>query len=184
MRSKSATMGCTSNHLVSNIKVRGNTNKPGILKISVVAEHFKQGLPPLIHVNSTLLILGTMPGEQSLIRQEYYGHPRNLFWKLIAVVSGQREPQNYLEKVEMLKSGGIALWDVCGSCCRLGSLDSAIVDEIPNDLSVFLKEHDKIKTIAFNSRKAEVLFDTYFKRTSAYNYLSLPSSSPANAGVS
>ena len=83
----------------------------------------------------------------------------------------------------MLFSSGIAVWDVCKSCVREGSLDSAIMHEIPNDLMALLERYKGIKTIAFNSRKAEELFDKYFERSETYVYLSLPSSSPANAGI-
>jgi len=39
--------------------------------------------PPIADPNSRLLILGTMPGEQSLRLGQYYGNPRNHFWRLI-----------------------------------------------------------------------------------------------------
>jgi len=37
-----------------------------------------EGLAPIIDNNSKVLILGTMPGEESLRKQEYYGNPTPL----------------------------------------------------------------------------------------------------------
>lgn len=58
----------------------------------------------------------------------------------------------------MLLDNNIALWDSIASCRREGSLDSAIEDEIPNDISMFLQEHSAIKTICFNGGKAYQCF--------------------------
>ena len=47
----------------------------------------KQALPPVIDKATEYLILGTMPGEQSLLNQEYYNNTRNQFWKIMAAAS-------------------------------------------------------------------------------------------------
>ncbi|MEI8007473.1 MAG: DNA-deoxyinosine glycosylase [Bacteroidota bacterium] len=153
--------------------------KPVITKDTI-----KSGFPPLVYPDSTVLILGTMPGELSLAKQEYYAHPRNLTWKIISTLMKVPVPEDYKQKKALLKKAHIALWDVCDICIRKGSLDAKITDEVPNDLITFLKKHKAIKTIAFNGGKAESLFEKYFQRVHNYNYLILPSSSPANAGVS
>ena len=68
---------------------------------------------PIVDDKSRVLILGTMPGVESLRKQEYYGHPRNAFWPIIAAVCGRELPVSYVEKTAMLLlDGGIALWDV------------------------------------------------------------------------
>ncbi len=144
----------------------------------------KQGLPPIADSKSKVLILGSMPGEESLSKQEYYAHPRNLFWKIIATITGSQLPESYSKKKELLLQSNIAIWDVCEVCIREGSLDSKIVDENPNDLETFLEKHPMINRIAFNGRKSSDLFDKYFIRKVDFNYFILPSSSPANAGIS
>ena len=70
-----------------------------------------------------------MPGEESLRKQEYYGHPRNQFWRIIYALFDVPLEDNYEKKLMFLKSKGIALWDVIESCWREGSLDSNIRNE-------------------------------------------------------
>lgn len=143
----------------------------------------KHGFAPIADSNSKVLILGTMPGEESLARQEYYANPRNLFWKIIASITRKDIPENYNEKKELLLQSNIAIWDICDVCIREGSLDAAIQEEEPNELETFLKEHPSIKAIAFNGNKAAQIFEKYFQKKSHLEYFELPSTSPANAGM-
>ena len=45
----------------------------------------KSGLLPLVGENPKLLILGSLPGDESIKQQKYYSNPRNQFWKIINV---------------------------------------------------------------------------------------------------
>ena len=38
---------------------------------------------PVIDDQSKIIILGSMPGEESLKKNQYYGNPKNQFWKII-----------------------------------------------------------------------------------------------------
>lgn len=143
-----------------------------------------QSFPSLSNPNACILILGTMPGAMSLALNEYYGHPRNHFWKLIAKVFEESNPTEYHLKKEMLLRNNIAVWDVLQACERQGSLDSAIMKEVPNDFSQFLDQHPKIKLIAFNGQKAASFFKKYINLPDGYSFITLPSTSPANAGKS
>lgn len=125
-----------------------------------------------------------MPGEKSLALQEYYAHPQNKFWKIIAHISKNDIPFTYSEKLSLLDKNNIAVWDIVKQATRVGSLDTAIKNEMPNDLINFLLEHQNIKTICFNGKKAESLFNKYFDKEINFKYISLPSTSPANAGKS
>jgi hypoxanthine-DNA glycosylase len=153
-------------------------------KKPVMISKVKSGFDPIVFPDSTILILGTMPGEQSLAKQEYYAHPRNLIWKIIATLINEPIPFNYSDKKALLQKAHIALWDVCDVCSREGSSDIGITDEVPNDLLNFLNNHKKIKTIAFNGGKSENLYEKYFKHEPQFQYLSLPSTSPANGAIS
>jgi hypoxanthine-DNA glycosylase len=141
------------------------------------------GLAPVSDRNSKILILGTMPGEESLRKQEYYGNQRNLFWKIIAEITGEPAPLVYEDKKQYLLRHKIALWDMCALCVRPGSLDSNISDEEPNDIRGFVARHPNIKTIACNGDKAYKMFQKYVGEMRYIRILNLPSTSPANAGV-
>ncbi|MDI1317370.1 DNA-deoxyinosine glycosylase [Flavobacterium sp.] len=140
--------------------------------------------PSISNPDATILLLGTMPGIKSLELNEYYGHPQNNFWKLLALVFDQEIPEEYRQKKELLMQNNIAVWDVLQACERQGSLDSAIMKEIPNDFTHFLNEHPNIKLIAFNGQKAAAYFKKHVRLTQDYELIILPSTSPANAGKS
>ena len=138
--------------------------------------------PPISSAEATLLILGTMPGTKSLELQQYYGHPRNNFWPIILKILNEDFTDNYESRKSILLKNNIALWDVLQFCDRIGSLDSAIKNEISNDFNIFLEEHPNIKTIVFNGQKAAALFKKYVVLSKSYELITLPSTSPANAG--
>ncbi|MDR7212364.1 DNA-deoxyinosine glycosylase [Flavobacterium piscis] len=137
---------------------------------------------PISTPNATILILGTMPGTKSLEIQQYYGHPRNNFWRFMFEILNESFSDNYETRKAVLIKNNIALWDVLQFCDRIGSLDSAIKNEISNDFNLFLKKHPNIKTIAFNGQKAASLFKKYVTLNKPYDLITLPSTSPANAG--
>lgn len=140
--------------------------------------------PPLSNPEASVLLLGTMPGVKSLEINQYYGHPQNNFWKLITKVFDEEDVADYIQKIEMLKRNKIAVWDVLQACERQGSLDSAIMKEVPNDFTNFLNEHPNIKIIAFNGQKAAAFFKKHVQLPKEYELITLPSTSPANAGKS
>ncbi|MCE3295525.1 MAG: mismatch-specific glycosylase-like protein [Crocinitomicaceae bacterium] len=143
-----------------------------------------KSFPALVNPAAEVLLLGTMPGVKSLAMNEYYGHPQNYFWKLLAAVFEEEIPSSYELKKEMLHRNKIAVWDVLQACEREGSLDNDILNEIPNDFTAFLNEHPKIRLIAFNGQKAAAFFKKHVHLDKEYNLITLPSSSPANAGKS
>ena len=153
------------------------------LKEEEMAAHHKQSFEPFSEPDSTVLILGSLPGDKSLALSQYYGHPQNRFWKVIASITGKELPSDYADKKQLLRNNKIAIWDVAHSAHRKGSLDSAIENVLPNDLNTFIAQHKKLKTIAFNGLKAKALYDKYFERDKTISYLQLPSTSPANAGI-
>jgi hypoxanthine-DNA glycosylase len=138
------------------------------------------GLPPLIGPGARLLICGNMPSVMSLASGEYYGNPRNAFWRITAEVVGFDAQAPYPARVAALLEHGIAVWDVLRSCVRQGSLDSAVRPEsmVPNDFATFLERHPTIERMVFNGAAAE----TNYRRligTPDIPARRLPSTSPA-----
>ncbi|SHH71035.1 DNA-deoxyinosine glycosylase [Flavobacterium defluvii] len=139
---------------------------------------------PISSKDSNILILGTMPGTKSLELNQYYGHSQNNFWKFLFAIFNEDFSADYETKKALLLKNKIALWDVLQYCDRVGSLDSAIKNEIANDFETFLKQHPKIHTILFNGQKAAAFFKKYVHLKKDYRLITLPSTSPANAGKS
>jgi hypoxanthine-DNA glycosylase len=146
-------------------------------------EYTKTSFDPISNAETTILVLGTLPGDKSLELSEYYGHPRNRFWKIISTITDNDLPLTYADKKTLLLKTKIGIWDVAHKANRKGSLDSAIEGEEPNDLDSFIARHKHLKVIGFNGKTSQALFDKYFDRKNDIKYISLPSSSPANAGI-
>jgi len=148
------------------------------------------GLPPIETAATRLLILGSMPGQESLNRQRYYAHPRNSFWFIMAGLISLEEGSGYEERLNSLRQHGISLWDVLDNCVRPGSLDSDIVatTERANDLKGFQQRHPELEAIAFNGRKARHSFTRHLlhhdeKTWQKLTLIDLPSTSPAHAAL-
>ena len=174
----------------ANIKISKQTLSKLIPKIKLENRVIKSSLTdsktsfdPISNSDTSILILGTMPGDKSIELNEYYGHSRNRFWKIISSITNNPLPLNYTDKKTLLLKTAIGIWDIAHKANRKGSLDSAIKNEEPNDLNGLISKHKNLKTIGFNGAKAKVLFDKYFTRQDGINYIVLPSSSPANAGI-
>lgn len=137
-----------------------------------------------VQPDAKILILGSMPGICSLEKQEYYAHPQNRFWPLMSEIFNQKGlPKTYQEKLDMLLSHKIALWDVIFTCQREGSLDSAITGEQVHDFSAFLTKYPLISRVYFNGGKAQSAYKKHvgFIFSDRIQYAALPSTSPANA---
>ena len=128
-------------------------------------------------------MLGTLPGEESLRRAEYYAHPRNLFWPIVCALFGGTAPALYADKLGFVRSRRIALWDVCESGERRASADATIRGEVPNAIDALIAAHPGIRGIAFNGSGARHLYDRHFVRRRELVYLALPSTSPAYASI-
>lgn len=137
---------------------------------------------PIINEASEVLILGSMPSIKSLEQQEYYAHPQNRFWKVMAELCGYPDlhKSEFKIKTDILLKNHIALWDVVKTCNRNGSLDSAIENVKPNDIKTLLKKYPEIKKIYCNGTASYTMFNRYFKDINL-PVTKLPSTSPANA---
>ena len=146
--------------------------------------NLKTSFAPISNVETRILILGTMPGDKSLLQNEYYANSRNYFWKIIATLTNSILPVTYQDKIHLLLTNYIGIWDVAHTANRKGSLDLAIENEQPNDLDTFISKLRNLKVIGFNGTKSEALYDKYFTRKLGIKYITLPSTSSANTSVS
>lgn len=145
----------------------------------------KSCFPPATDANTRILLLGSLPGEESLRRGQYYGHRQNRFWELVGGVLGiELRALPYEDRLAALLGHHVGLWDVIADATRVGSLDSAIRDAAPNDLAALAQSLPRLRAIGFNGRKAAIegrklLADG----PAAIALLDLPSSSPAYAAM-
>ncbi|MBP1153397.1 MULTISPECIES: DNA-deoxyinosine glycosylase [unclassified Paenibacillus] len=144
------------------------------------------GFLPIADEGCRILILGSMPGEASLEVRQYYGHPRNHFWRLLyALLDGGEPEPSYEARTRFALSRGVALWDVLRACVRKGSLDTAIRRPEANDFEHFYQRYPQIRFIFFNGSASEQLYRRHVKpllrKDTGRLYTLLPSSSPARA---
>jgi TDG/mug DNA glycosylase family protein len=144
---------------------------------------------PIADANTEILILGSMPGQESLAANQYYANRRNAFWKIMAELLGFDSDCSYEARLHELRTARIALWDVLQSCTRVGSLDARIDNSsiTANNFQDFFATHNKIRAVFFNGAKAESAYRRYVLPTVnaiPVSYMRLPSTSPAHASLS
>ncbi len=140
---------------------------------------------PIANPTATILILGSIPSIASIKANQYYAHPRNAFWPIMANLFDFDASLPYAVRIQALKKANIAVWDVLQSCDRSGSLDSAIQagSRVSNDFYSFFKQHKHIRLVAFNGAEAEKSFKKYALNKlnlPEFIYSRLPSTSPAH----
>jgi hypoxanthine-DNA glycosylase len=136
---------------------------------------------PLADAHSRVLVLGTMPGPEALRRQQYYGFRGNHFWRIMVDLLAPGSELAYAEKLDLMRSNRIALWDVLESCERIGAADSAIRNARPNDIPGLLARHPGIHTIFCNGTTSARLFGRFVAASISLPMIGLPSTSPAHA---
>ena len=143
-------------------------------------DEMKHAFPPVVDSRVRLLVLGSLPGEQSLALARYYGNPRNQFWALIgAAIERDLVSLDYEARLEALLAARVGLWDTIGSARRAGSLDGAIKDHVANDLNAIVEALPQIRAVAFNGGKSASIGMKQLAGRSDLALVPLPSSSPA-----
>lgn len=141
------------------------------------------GLAPVAGPHTRLLVLGSFPSEASLRAQQYYAHPRNQFWPLLAALFDVDLPaMSYARRLREVSARGLGIWDVYAACEREGSLDASIRDAQPNALGELVAGLPALQGIAHNG--GESARSMRLTRALAARCWRLPSSSPANASWS
>jgi len=140
--------------------------------------------------DAAVLILGSMPGVESLRQQQYYAHPKNMFWDVMGDMFGAGRGLSYSERLEVLKKNRLALWDVAHRCARRGSLDANIeaATVVPNAFTALYRYCPHIRFVFFNGHKAAELYRRLVlpqltRDMQQLERITLPSTSPANASI-
>ena len=148
------------------------------------------GFEPIASTDARVLILGSLPSQQSLRKHEYYGNPQNAFWRVMGELFGAGPDLSYPHRAAKLRRCGIAVWDVLRSSVRPGSMDAAIdlTSAAANDFQSFFDEHPMLELICFNGKKAAELYERLVTAqgiTSIGNiaFRTMPSTSPAYASM-
>jgi hypoxanthine-DNA glycosylase len=142
----------------------------------------KRCFPPVVDANTSVLILGSLPGDASLAKGEYYGHPQNKFWELVgSVIDVGLRGLPYQVRLDTLRAHGIGLWDVIAEAERKGSLDAAIRKEKHNALIDLAATLHCLRAVAFNGGTSA----KHGRRQLRHHghqlaLIDLPSSSPAH----
>jgi hypoxanthine-DNA glycosylase len=145
-----------------------------------------QGLPALVAPNTRLVVLGSFPGAASLAAQQYYAHPQNQFWRILATLFQADVEQvrtgSYAFKTAWLLAQGVGVWDVYASCEREGSLDAKIRNPVVNDFAALRQRCTALTAVAHNG--AESFRHAHNLQAFGLPVYKLPSTSPANASWS
>jgi TDG/mug DNA glycosylase family protein len=141
---------------------------------------------PVVDARVRVLVLGSLPGAESLRRRQYYAHPRNAFWRLVGAVAGRDlAALPYQARLDELVAARIGLWDVIATAERPGSLDAAIRAPEHADLGALLARLPELRAVGFNGRTAAKVGRRQLGTLpDGPDLLDLPSSSPAHAGMS
>ena len=143
------------------------------------------GLAPVIGEDARVLILGSFPSRQSLATGQYYANPKNHFWKIMEYLAGIDPALPYKDRITLLISHRIALWDAVSSCRREGSADSRITRQELNPVAELLSSHPGIRLIACNgSTSARFVQAFALPVPITIPIVRLPSTSPAHARLS
>jgi hypoxanthine-DNA glycosylase len=127
-----------------------------------------------------MLVLGSFPSSASLAVHQYYGHPRNQFWRILGeILDEPLVTLAYPERLERVLAHRVGIWDVYAACRRTGSLDSQILAPQSNDLESLPRLAPQLRAVAFNGQAA----GRFQARISELGYACgvLPSTSPAHA---
>jgi TDG/mug DNA glycosylase family protein len=148
------------------------------------------GFPPIARADAKILVLGSMPSEESLRLGQYYAHPRNAFWPIMMSLFDQAGQLSYKQRQRVLVENSVALWDSLRRCVRTGSLDSAIVGNTiePNDFNAFFQLHSRIQVVFFNGKKSMQVYEKHVlpglsEPARILPRKILPSTSPAMASL-
>lgn len=142
----------------------------------------KHPFSPIIFKDTKILILGSFPSISSFENSFYYANPKNQFWNILKEVTNY-PINNRDQKIWLLKTNFLGLWDMVSSCKRENSLDSDLKEIEVNNIPLILDKYPNIEKLLFTGRKAQTLFEDNFSQLKIKRDY-LPSPSTAYASIS
>ena len=104
-----------------------------------------------------------------------------MFWKIIYTLLDELPiSEIFEEKIKLLQTNKIGLWDVLENCERKGSLDIHIKNHKENDFESLFNKFPAITKIVFNGKESHKYFLKKFGQIKGITYHVMPSTSPAN----
>ncbi len=143
-------------------------------------ERVYHGIPPIVSPESEILILGTMPSPKSREAAFYYAHPQNRFWPALALALDAAAPTTQEEKIALILSNRLALWDVLYSCDITGASDASIKNPVPNDIPALLASSHISRVLCTGATSARLYTKLVYPQTKI-SCETLSSPSAANA---
>ncbi len=119
----------------------------------------EQGLPPILPDGPLrVLILGSFPSKASLAAGQYYAHPQNWFWRVLAgcgVVRDAAAP--YPQRTADLTARAIGLWDLYARVERTAdsSSDAHLTAHVPNAIAALWRERGPFRVVLNGQRRRE-----------------------------
>ena len=142
-----------------------------------------RGFPPVIDSKVERLILGSFPSAASLAAGQYYAHPRNQFWRLLAdLLDEPLAEMPYRRRLQRVLAHHLGIWDVLDACDREGSADTSIRNQKANRFTRLRRLAPQLTVVAFNGQAAGRFAPEF--AAAGFRTAVLPSSSPAHAGRS
>ena len=137
-----------------------------------------RGLAPILPRDASILVLGSFPGLASLAAKQYYAHPRNHFWPVMAALLDEPLVElPYTGRLARMRARGIALWDTIVACDRHASSDQSIRNAERAEVARVRRAAPRIEVVALNGNTAARAAPRW--REAGYETLALPSTSPA-----
>jgi len=147
-------------------------------RVSAGAPARQRGLPPVVDANTRVLVLGSFPGVASLAARQYYAHPRNHFWPIMATILDEPLTElPYTARLARMRARGVGLWDIIVACHRKGSSDAAIRNAERGDVRRIGRFAQSLGVVCFNGNTAATAEPVW--REAGYATLRMPSTSPA-----
>jgi len=143
-------------------------------------ERVFHNIPPVFSPESEILLLGTMPSPKSRAAAFYYAHPQNRFWPVLARVYGAPPPRTQEEKIALVLSHRLALWDVLKSCDIAGASDASIQNPVANDIAGLIAKTN-VSRVLCTGKTAARLYTQLVEPEAGIPCEILPSPSAANA---